>query len=260
MARSGSSTKPKRRARASQIKARSLSCSAFNPRTASDAAPSIATSRWRAHSVGVFQSLQTQILSKYSLYALYDVVPVYGQTDSCCLTTTVGAGGAAAGTTVAGDCPVFPPAGSCDVGGAPAEVTTLAIDAAFVSTIGGALDKEAPRLTNVDRVSVPKATTGTGAATLLGGADIMLLGSMGTLQVGITPVYKGGASGRRHGLCYIPLSIRRQTGGQARHNIKWLSTYRWMYLLGTHNWAGHWQRGGNNLRPSRDYQSALTTR
>jgi len=139
--------------------------------------------------------MQTQILSKYSLYALYDVVPVYGRTGSGCLTTTVAAGGAAAGTAVAEDCPVPAPAGSCDVGGAPADVTTLAIGTAFVSTIGGALDKGAPRLTNVDRVSVPKATTGTDAATLLGGADIIPLGSIGRLLGGITPVYKGGAAG-----------------------------------------------------------------
>ena len=98
----------------------------FQSRTASDATPFIATRRWRAHSVGVFQSLQTQILSKYSLYALYDVVPVYGWTGSGCLTTTVGVGGATAGTAVAEDCPVPAPAGSCDVGGAPADVTTLA--------------------------------------------------------------------------------------------------------------------------------------
>jgi len=136
--------------------------------------------------------LQTQILSKYSLY---DVVPVYGRTGSGCLTTTVGAGGVAAGTTVVEDCPVPAPAGSCDVGGAPVNVTTLAAGTAFVSTIGGAIDKGTPRLTNVERVSVPKATTGTDAATLLGGADTMLLGSMGGLQVGITPVYKGGAAG-----------------------------------------------------------------
>jgi len=101
--------------------------------------------------------------------------------------TTVGADGAVTGTAAAEDCPVLPPAGSCDVGGAPADVTILAI--------GGALDKGAPRLTNVDRVSVPKATTGTDTATLLGGADKMPLGSMGRLLDGITPVYKGGAAG-----------------------------------------------------------------
>jgi len=56
-----------------------------------------------------------------------------------------------------------------------------------VSTIGGALDKGAPRLTNIDRVSVPKAATGTDAATPLGGADAM--------PDGINLVYKGGAAG-----------------------------------------------------------------
>jgi len=151
--------------------------------------------------------LQTQILSKY---ALYDVIPVYGRTVSGCLTTTVGGGGVAARTTVAEDCPVSAPAGSCDVEGATG--TT------FVSTIGGALDKGAPRLTNVDRVSVPKATTGTDAATLLGGADIIPLGSMGGLEVGITPVYKGGAAGT--GIILPGTQVGIGTGS---------ATYRWVY-------------------------------
>ena len=155
--------------------------------------------------------MQTQILSKYSLYALYDVVPVYGRTGSGCLTTTVGAGGVAAGTTVAEDCPVPAPAGSCDVGGEPVDVTTLATDTAFASTIGGTLDNGTPRLTKVERVSVPKATTGTDAATLLGSADIMPLGSMDTLQDGITPVYKGGAAGTGITLPGTPVGIG--TGG-----------------------------------------------
>ena len=155
--------------------------------------------------------MQTQILSKYSLYALYDVVPVYGRTDSGCLTTTVGAGGVAAGTTVAEDCPVPAPAGSCDVGGAPVDVTTLAAGTNFVSTIGGALDKGTPRLTKVDRVSVPKATTGTDTATLLGGADIMPLGGMGTLQEGNAPTYKGGAAGT--GITLPSTQVGIGTGG-----------------------------------------------
>jgi len=178
--------------------------------------------------------LQTQILSKYSLYALYDVVPVYGPTGSGCLTTTVGAGGVAAGTTVAEDCPVPATAGFCDVGGAPADVTTLTTGTAFVSTIGGALDKGTPRLTKVERVSVPKATTGTKAATLLGGADIIPLGSMGRLLVGITPVYKGGAAGT--GITLPGTQVSVGTGGATyrwvyddkpavRHNIKWLGTH-----------------------------------
>jgi len=96
----------------------------------------------------------------------------------------VGAGGAATGTTAAEDCPIPPPAGSCEVGGLPAEVIKLAVGTTFVSTIGGALDKGAPRLTNIDRVSVPKATTGTDAATPLGGADAM--------PDGINLVYKAG--------------------------------------------------------------------
>jgi len=125
--------------------------------------------------------------------------------------TTVGVDGAATGTTIAEDCPVLPPAGSCDVEEAPAEVTTVATGTAFVSTIGGALDKGAPRLMNVDRVSVPKATTGTDAATLLGGADIMPLGSMGTLQVGIIPVYKGGAAGT--GITLPGTQVGTGTGG-----------------------------------------------
>jgi len=162
--------------------------------------------------------LQTQLLSKYSLYALYDVVPVYGRTGSGYLTTTVGASGVAAGTTVAEDCPVPAPAGSCDVGGATADVTTLAAGTAFVSTIGGTLDKGTPRLTNVDRVSVPNATTGTDAATLLGGADIIPLGGVGTLQVDHSSIQgrcgshrhhtSWHASRHRHRWCYIPLCIR----------------------------------------------------
>jgi len=130
----------------------------------------------------------------------------------------MGAGGAAAVTAVVEDCPVPTPAGSCDVGGAPAGVTTLTTGTAFVSTIGGALDKEAPRLTNVDRVSVPKATTGTDAATLLGGADIMPLDNMGRLLVGITPVYKGGAAGT--GITLPGTQVGVGTGG---------TTYRWVY-------------------------------
>ena len=146
------------------------------------------------------------------------MVLVYGRTGSGCLTTTVGAGRVAAGTTVAEDCPVPAPAGSCDVGGAPVDVTTLAAGTAFVSIIGEALDKGAPRLTNVDRVSVPKATTGTDAATLLDGADIIPLGSMGGLQVGITPVYKGGASGT--GIILPGTQVGIGTGS---------ATYRWVY-------------------------------
>jgi len=162
--------------------------------------------------------LQTQILSKYSLYSLYDVVPVYGRTGSGCLTTTVGAGGVAAGTTVAEDCPVPAPADSCDVRGAPVDVTTLAAGTAFVSTINGALDKGAPKLTKVERVSVPKATTGTDAATLLDGADIMPLGGMGGLQEGITPEYKSGAAGT--GTILPGTRVGIGTGG---------TTYCWVY-------------------------------
>jgi len=162
--------------------------------------------------------LQTQILSKYYLYALYDVVPVYGRTGSGCLTTTVGAGGVAAGTAVAEDCPVPAPAGSCDVGGASADVTTLATGTAFVSTISVALDKGTPRLTIVDRVSVPKATTGTDAAILLGGADIIPLDNIGRLLVSITPVYKGGAAGT--GITLPGTQVGIGTGG---------ATYRWVY-------------------------------
>jgi len=66
--------------------------------------------------------------------------------------------------------------------------------------------------------SVPKATTGTDAATLLGGADIMSLGSMGTLQDGITPVYKGGAAGT--GIILPGTQVGIGTGG---------ATYRWVY-------------------------------
>jgi len=123
----------------------------------------------------------------------------------------VGAGGVATGTTVVEDCPVPAPASSCDVGGAPADVATAAADTAFVSTIGGTLDKGASRLINVDRVSEPKATTGTGAATLLGGAHIMPLDNMDTLQVGITPVYKGGAAGT--GITLLGTQVRIDTGG-----------------------------------------------
>ena len=69
----------------------------------------------------------------------------------------MGADGVAAGTTVAEDCPVPASAGSCDVGGAQVDVTTLATGTAFVSTIGGALNKGTPKLTNVDRVSCVRA-------------------------------------------------------------------------------------------------------
>ena len=168
--------------------------------------------------------MQTQILSKYSLYALYDVVPVYRRTGPGCLTTTVGAGGVAAGTTIAEDCPVPAPAGSCDVGGAPVDVTTLAAGTTFVSTIGGTLDKGTPKLTNVDRVSVPKATTGTDAATLLGGADIMPLGRWHRPSIqrrcGAHRHHTSWhASRHRHGWYYIPLGIR-QASRQVRHYIK----------------------------------------
>ena len=49
------------------------------------------TGKWRARSVELFHPLQSQIRRKYSLYALYEVAPVYGRTGSGCLIITVGA-------------------------------------------------------------------------------------------------------------------------------------------------------------------------
>jgi len=56
-----------------------------------------------------------------------------------------------------------------------------------VFTIGGALDKEAPRLTKVGLVSAPKAATDIDRPTLLNGA--------GTTEDDNNPVQRGGAAG-----------------------------------------------------------------
>jgi len=63
----------------------------------------------------------------------------------------------------------------------------------------------------IKRRRVDAWCTGTDAATLLDGADIIPLGSMGGLQVGITPVYKSSAAGT--GITLPGTQVSIGTGG-----------------------------------------------